>query len=88
MPGPGEYNPKFEAVREKSPSWIVRGRDEGNRSIGVPGPGTYEVPADSSGPRWKFGNAKRKETKIENPGPGTYEIKPLIGAMPSYVQTN
>lgn len=88
VPGPGEYDPKFQAVKEKSPSWIVRGRDEGNRTIEIPGPGAYEIPTDSSAPRWKFGNSTRKETKKESPGPGAYEIKPLIGAVPSYVQIN
>lgn len=88
VPGPGEYDPKFEATREKSPSWIVRGRDEG-RPGNVPGPGTYEILKDGSGPKWKFGNSTRRETiRKENPGPGAYDIRPLVGAVPSYVQLN
>jgi len=89
VPGPGEYDPKFEAVREKSPSWGVRGREEGGRPANLPGPGAYEIVTDTSGPKWKFGNSTRKEAlKKENPGPGAYDIRPLLGAVPSYVQFN
>lgn len=91
VPGPGNYDPKGDAVKDKSPMWIIGREEKGNRNKlaeAVPGPGTYFSTSTLNGPKWGFGSGKRGQKNMEAvPGPGTYEIKSTVGAVPSYVQS-
>lgn len=92
MPGPGNYEPNHEAVKEKAPVWgtkssIRAGLTSSSRM--TPGPGTYVKNSTLSGPKWGFGSEKRGKHSLSlSPGPGTYEIRSTIGSTPTYVQVS
>ena len=41
VPGPGNYNPDYKTGVEEKPSYSMKGRDSAQKTLNVPGPGTY-----------------------------------------------
>lgn len=92
MPGPGHYEPDFQAVKGQKTHAII---GTGKRIMGlrpgtlnVPGPGAYEPRERSESPRWTFKRGPRDPTSMDDdPGPGQYEITATIPDVPKYLLT-
>lgn len=89
IPGPGKYDPTFNAVTRRTGTAIAgtekRGKLFGKKEE-VPAPGTYyEAAKKRSGPAFSFSRSKELKPKDTAPGPGTYKLPSGIANWPNYV---
>lgn len=93
-PGPDRYDPKYESVKEKGPSYGIGQRLSYNSIIPLTGttpdiaPGSYEIAEKSQyhkfshSPKIKFGNDKRKPLNLKkNTKTETYSAYSSIGTQ-------
>ena len=88
VPGPGQYEPNVQFVKEKGPQYKVgsehRMKGEINTAY-VPGPGQYEIDRNPKGKKAKFGSEPRGLKKFnETPGPGYYKLPQVTGHLAHY----
>jgi hypothetical protein len=90
VPGPGAYEPKHNAVVDKTPSPGIGYGDRNSlqtkTTTNVPGPGAYvSTDMKASAPKFGFGTSQRVTQKANpNPGPGNYSLPPTLPELPSY----
>ena len=92
MPGPGQYDPAIELVREKGPNYRV-GTESRNRTdpeaTQKPGPGQYDINREMRGKKYRFGTSIRTNKRLsEAPGPGYYKLPKVTGHMANYYPAN
>lgn len=60
-PGPGQYNPDKEIMKQSAPGYKIGTEEKGYRDMttrkDVPGPGQYELKAGKETPAYGFGSA-------------------------------
>eukprot|EP01017_Pseudomicrothorax_dubius_P040044 TRINITY_DN621_c0_g3_i4.p1 TRINITY_DN621_c0_g3~~TRINITY_DN621_c0_g3_i4.p1 ORF type:complete len:454 (-),score=87.95 TRINITY_DN621_c0_g3_i4:37-1398(-) len=77
IPGPGTYYPQA-SPRKNPPSWSMKNQPrKGQTASAIPGPGSYEISAQRSGPfikmRGRLGELEAEyRRKATSPGPGSY----------------
>ena len=87
-PGPGGYDPDFNATSNKKPKYTIKGRYSEAKRLNVPGPGTYQktLVDKKSAPSFGFGTSSQREPikQTLSPGPGGYKIPVMIADVPAY----
>lgn len=88
VPGPGNYDPLCEYVKESAPKHKIGTETRGTHDYAraaVPGPGQYDMDGTLKKKGTKFGTGGRISTKkSETPGPGNYNLPKVTGHLASY----
>ena len=89
-PGPGLYNPSFDATIEKSPRFLMSKGPRSTKSFyDNPGPGQYKYKTGLNGPKFKFAKSKRLEMNVDTiPAPGSYKIPCTFAKVADYELRN
>jgi hypothetical protein len=94
IPGPGTYDPRFNASQTELPKYSIKGRYELKKKDLVPAPGAYELSFNdkNKAPAFGFGSSPQRiplSGKNEGvPGPGNYKVPAHIATKNSYVQSS
>jgi hypothetical protein len=61
---------------KSSPAWSFPGKQPTQKTLEVPGPGTYQKVSQEKSKAVKFGNSERGRLlgNVSTPGPGTYSF--------------
>lgn len=87
LPGPGQYSPTSYTQTVNPAYCIGKATRMSRRNSDNPGPGSYNVSPDHSGPKWKVGTERRlSSTFSEFPGPGAYDTI-SENTMPAFSMT-
>ena len=87
IPGPGQYNPTVYCKTVIPAYAIPKAKRMVDRNPSNPGPGSYNLSSERSGPQWKVGTEKRlTSSSMDFPGPGTYECG-SESSMPAFSMT-
>lgn len=90
VPGPGAYNPNHKVVTETYPGIFVSTGPRTEKDFRTckddPGPGAYSVSSTLTGPKCRFGRAKRNTKSLTGfvPGPGAYKIPCMFARAERY----
>jgi hypothetical protein len=88
-PGPQQYNCNNSTFDAKSCAIGKEKRNCLGTESFVPGPGAYEIKANSTLPQFSIPKSKSNWIKSSgNPGPGQYEPKPIFNAEYSNIGIN
>jgi len=90
IPGPGAYNPNHKVIIESYSGIVIttgpKTEEDFRTCKDNPGPGTYSISSTLSGPKCKFGKAKRNTKSMARlvPGPGAYKIPCMFARAERY----
>ena len=86
VPAPGAYNPNYRASVRADPQFSMKGRHKTQKSLDVPGPGTYQsnLADKAAAPSYGFGTGAQLSAlaRTLSPGPGAYRIPSTVGNLP------
>lgn len=92
-PGPGAYEPNFNAQAPELPKYSIKGRYQPRKRDQIPAPGAYEMNHNTklTAPSFGFGSSPQRgplSGKAQDvPGPGNYKIPVQVATKNSYIAT-